>query len=85
MKTNNEISLLSPYLYSSTEGSEVVLVSERSNGGLKELSQVVSEQTSDSSVSQTAMCLLMHVLNCELHLSTAVALLFLSLSLDGDK
>jgi hypothetical protein len=36
-------------MYSSIEDSEVVLVTERNNAGLKKLSQVLSEQTSDSS------------------------------------
>jgi hypothetical protein len=50
MKINKKISLQSLYLktvkrqyiYSSTEDSEVVLVSERNNAGLKKLSQVLS-------------------------------------------
>jgi hypothetical protein len=48
---------------------EAVLVSERNNAGLKKLSQVVSEQTSDSSAFLNAMCLLKYVLNCEQHFS----------------
>jgi hypothetical protein len=54
MKINNKISPYSLYLktvkrqhmYSSIEGSEVALVSERNNAGLKKLPQVLSEQTS---------------------------------------
>jgi hypothetical protein len=49
MKINNKISLYSLYLktvkrqyiYSSTEGSEVVPVFERNNAGLKKLSSFV--------------------------------------------
>jgi hypothetical protein len=37
------------YIYSSIEDSEVELVLERNNAGLKKLSQVLSEQTGDSS------------------------------------
>jgi hypothetical protein len=37
------------YIYSSIEDSEVVLAFERNKAGLKKLSQVLSEQTSDSS------------------------------------
>jgi hypothetical protein len=44
------------YIYSSIEDSEVVLVSERNNVGLKKLSQVLSEQTSDSSAFLNAVC-----------------------------
>jgi hypothetical protein len=39
------------YIYSSIEDSEVVLVFERNNVGLKKLFHVLPEQTSDSSVS----------------------------------
>jgi hypothetical protein len=46
------------YMYSSTEGSEIVLGFERNNAGLKKLPQVLSEQTSDSSAFLNAMCLL---------------------------
>jgi hypothetical protein len=46
------------YIYSSIENSEVELVSERNNAGLKKLSQVLSEQTSDSSALLNVMCLL---------------------------
>jgi hypothetical protein len=42
-----------------------VLVCERNDAGLKELSQVLSEQTSDSSAFLNATCLLKYVLNCE--------------------
>jgi hypothetical protein len=38
------------------EGSEVVLVCERNNAGLKKLSQVFSVQTSDSSAFLNATC-----------------------------
>jgi hypothetical protein len=44
-----------------------VLVFERINAGLKKLSQVLSEQTSDSSVFLNAMYLLKYVRNCEQH------------------
>jgi hypothetical protein len=47
------------YIYSSIEDSEVVLVSERNNAGLNRPSQVLSEQTSDSSAFLTA------ILRCE--------------------
>jgi hypothetical protein len=71
MKTNNKISLSSlslkttkrQYIYSSIEDSEVVLVLECNNAGLKTLSQVLSEQTSDSSVFLDVICLLKYVLN----------------------
>jgi hypothetical protein len=43
------------YIYSSVEDSEVVLVSERNNAGLKRLSQILSEQTSVSSAFLNAM------------------------------
>jgi hypothetical protein len=45
------------YIYSSIEDSEVVLVFERNNAGWKRLSQVLSEQTSDSSAFLNAMSL----------------------------
>jgi hypothetical protein len=45
------------YIYSSIEDSEVVLVSERDDAGLKKLSQVLSEQTSDSSAFLNVMWL----------------------------
>jgi hypothetical protein len=51
-------------MYSSVEDSEVVLVSE-----LKKLSQVLSEQTSDSPAFVNAVCLLKYVLRCEQHFS----------------
>jgi hypothetical protein len=44
-------------IYSSMKDSEVVLVFERNNAGLKKLSEVMSEQTSDSSAFLNAMCL----------------------------
>jgi hypothetical protein len=47
------------------ENSEVVLVSERNDAGLKKVSQVLSDQTNDSSTFQNTMCLLKYVLNCE--------------------
>jgi hypothetical protein len=56
-------------MYSSIQDPEVVLVFERNNAGLKKLSQVLSEQTYDSSAFLNAMCLLKCVLNCEQHLS----------------
>jgi hypothetical protein len=56
-------------VYSSIEDSEVVLLSERNDAGLKKLSQVLSEQTSESSAFLHAMCLLKCVLNCEQHFS----------------
>jgi hypothetical protein len=63
MEINNNISLYSlclettkrQYIFSSTEDSEVVLAFERNNAGLKEPSQVLSEQTSDSSAFLNAM------------------------------
>jgi hypothetical protein len=46
------------YIYSSIDDSEVVLVFERTNAGLKKLSQGLSEQTSGSSAFlNAAMCL----------------------------
>jgi hypothetical protein len=57
------------YSYSSIDDSEVVLVFEHNNAGLKKLSQVLFEQTSDSSAFLNAMCLLKHVLKCEQHFS----------------
>jgi hypothetical protein len=77
MKINNKISLYSlhlrttkrPYIYSSIEASEAVLVSERNNAGLKRLSQALSEQTSDSSAFLNATCPLKYVLNCEQNFS----------------
>jgi hypothetical protein len=50
--------ILRQCIYSSIGDSEVVLVSERNNAGSKKLSQVLSEQTSDSSAFLNAMCLL---------------------------
>jgi hypothetical protein len=55
-------------IYSSTEDSEVVLVFERNNAGLKKLS-ILSEQTSDSSAFLNAMRLLNYVLNFKQHFS----------------
>jgi hypothetical protein len=46
-----------------------VLVSERNDAGLMKLSQVLSEQTSDSSAFLNAMRLLKHVFSCEEHFS----------------
>jgi hypothetical protein len=62
MKLNNKFHcrvfiLKRQYIYSLIEDAEVVLVFERNNVGLKKLSQVVSEQTSDSSAFLIAMCL----------------------------
>jgi hypothetical protein len=48
------------------EDSEVVLVSERNDAGLKKLSQVLSEQTRDSPTFLNVTCLLKYVLNCDL-------------------
>jgi hypothetical protein len=42
---------------------------ERNNAGLKKLSQVLSEQTSDSPAFLHVMCVLKYVLNCEQHFS----------------
>jgi hypothetical protein len=54
------------YIYSSGEDSEAVPVFEsNNNAGLKKLSQVLPEQTSDSSAFLNATCLLKYVLNCE--------------------
>jgi hypothetical protein len=47
------------YIYSSIEDSEVVLVFESNNSGLRNC-HVLSEQTSDSSAFLNAMCLLIH-------------------------
>jgi hypothetical protein len=55
-------------MYSSTGDSEVVLVSECNNAGLKKLSQFLSEQTSDSSAFLNPMYILRYVLNCEQHI-----------------
>jgi hypothetical protein len=55
-----------------SDQTEVVLVSERNNAGLMELSQVVSEQTSDSSACLNVTCLLKYVLNCERSLDSSV-------------
>jgi hypothetical protein len=44
-------------------------VFERNNAGLKKLSQVLSEETSDSSAFLNAVCLLEYVHNCEQHFS----------------
>jgi hypothetical protein len=76
-KINNKISLYSLYLgtvkrqyiYSSIKDSEVVLVFERNNPGLKKPPQVLSEQTSDSSAFLNAMRLSKYVLDCEQHFS----------------
>jgi hypothetical protein len=46
------------HIYSSIEDSEVVRVFERNNEDLKKLSQVLSEQTSDSSAFLNVTCLL---------------------------
>jgi hypothetical protein len=46
MKINKIKTLKRQYIYSSIEDSEVVLVFERNNAGLKKLSQILSEQTS---------------------------------------
>jgi hypothetical protein len=56
------------YIYSPIEDSEVVLIFERNNAGLKKLSSF-SGQTSDSSAFLSAMCFLRYVLNCEQHSS----------------
>jgi hypothetical protein len=53
------------YIYSSIDESEVVLVFERNDAGLKKLSQVLSEQTSDSSAVLNATW----VRNCRQHFS----------------
>jgi hypothetical protein len=57
------------HIYLSIEDSEVVLVCERNNAGLKKLSHVLSEETSDSSAFLNVICLLKYVLNCEQHCS----------------
>jgi hypothetical protein len=54
-------------IYSSIEDSEVVLVFERNNAGLKELSSL-SEGTSDSSSFLNVMCMYSTV-NCIFYLS----------------
>jgi hypothetical protein len=67
---NKKMSLQSPhlktikrqYIYPSIEDSEVVLVFESNNVGLKKLSEVLSQQTSDSSAFlNVTMCLLRYV------------------------
>jgi hypothetical protein len=45
-------------MYPSIEDSEVVFGFERNNAGLKNLTQVLSEQTSESSAFLNAVCLL---------------------------
>jgi hypothetical protein len=65
MKLNKNFTIKRQYIYSSIEDSEVVLVFESNNAGLKKVSQVLSEQTSDSSAFLNVMCLLQYVLNCE--------------------
>jgi hypothetical protein len=57
------------YIYSPIEDSEVVPVFERNNAGLKKLSQVLSEQTSDSSAFLNATCLVRYDHNCKEHFS----------------
>jgi hypothetical protein len=58
------------YIYSPTDDSEVVLVFERNNAGLKNLSSVFfSEQKSDSSVFLNVTRFLKYILNCEQHFS----------------
>jgi hypothetical protein len=52
-------------MYSFTEDSEVVLVFECNNAGLKKLSQVLFEQTSVSSAFLNATRLFKYMLNCE--------------------
>jgi hypothetical protein len=75
IKINNKISLYSPYLktikrqciYSSTEDSEVILVSEHNNAGLKKLSSFV---WTDKSLIWLSKChVSLEVLNREQHLS----------------
>jgi hypothetical protein len=44
-------------MFSSIEDPEVVLVFEHNNAGLKKLTQVLSEETSDSSAFLNAICL----------------------------
>jgi cobalamin-dependent methionine synthase I len=56
MKINKNTTVIKiQYIYSTTEDSEVVLVFERTNAGSKKLSQVLSEETSDSSAFLYAM------------------------------
>jgi hypothetical protein len=53
---------------------EVVLAFGRNNAGLRKLSKVLSEQTSDFSFAfLNVICLLKHVLNCEQHFSFFVS------------
>jgi hypothetical protein len=57
------------YIYWPIEDSEVVLVFERNNVGVKNLSSFLFEQTSDSFAFLNATCLSKYVLNCEQHFS----------------
>jgi hypothetical protein len=66
------------YIYSSIEVSEVVLVFERNNAGLKKLPQVLSEQTSGSSAFLNATCLFKDVLNCEENFSFYTFLIWIN-------
>jgi hypothetical protein len=52
-------------MHSPTEDPEVAAVFERNNAGLRKLSQVLSEQTSDSSAFLSAVCILKYALKCE--------------------
>jgi hypothetical protein len=70
MKINNKISetlylktIKLQYVYSSIGDSQVVLVFGRNDAGLKKLSQVLSEQTGDSSAFLNTTCLLNYILN----------------------
>jgi hypothetical protein len=62
------------YVHSSIEDSEVMPVFEDNNAGLKKLSQVLPEQTSDSSAFLNATCPLKYVptVNSIFHISMAL-------------
>jgi hypothetical protein len=55
-------------MYSSTENSEVVLVFERNNAGFNKLSEVLPEETSDSSAFLNVTFILKYVLNYDQHI-----------------
>jgi hypothetical protein len=57
------------FIYSSIEGSEVALVFERNNAGLKKLSNFYSHQTSDSSAILNAIYLSEYAHNYEQYIS----------------
>jgi hypothetical protein len=60
------------HIYSSIEDSEVVLVFEHNNAGLKKLFQILSEHTSDSSAFLNATFLLKYEPDSEQHFSSFI-------------